>query len=101
MARKHCLPGELNIYAVGALGDQLRGWLQKLPAAGRPLKIDGSAVTEVDGAGLQLLVSLARTLGERDRRLEIVAPTATLVDAARALGLDAFLGLGQAGSAAS
>jgi anti-anti-sigma regulatory factor len=84
------LPVELTIYAVTELRAQ---WLAALDA-GPPegdCVVDASAVAEVDGAGVQLLVALSRQLAAHERGLRLVSPTAALRDACATLGLSALL----------
>jgi anti-anti-sigma regulatory factor len=98
MAHTHGLPGELNIYAVGALRAQFQSWVKKLPKGrkaaaldGMPLVVDGSAVAEVDAAGLQLLVALKHALVAKQRDLRVANASATLALACDTLGLNALL----------
>ena len=55
---------------------------------------------QVDAAGLQMLASLQRSLGERGLRMRLSAASATLRDAAQALGLWAALSGEPEGAAA-
>ena len=87
------LPAELTIYTVGELHPQWSAWLAD---AGRtdddaPVCLDGSAVDQIDGAGLQLLVSLANSLAARQRTLQLVDASRLLVNACETLGLAALL----------
>jgi len=98
MAQPHRLPVELNVYAVGELRAQFQSWVKKLPKgrkakslAGTPLVVDGSAVTEVDGAGLQLLVALKHSLAAHDRDLRVASASETLSLACATLGLNVLL----------
>jgi anti-anti-sigma regulatory factor len=98
------LPPELTIYGVG---DLRRGWLEWLaalpPAAADagPLRVDASAVAEVDGAGLQLLQALAHSAARERRGFIIDEPSGVLAAACQALGLDALLaGAAPTGAAA-
>jgi anti-anti-sigma regulatory factor len=85
------LPAELTIYAASELRAQ---WLAALDASPpeADLQLDASAVTEVDGAGVQLLLALARQLAARDRALRLERPSPRLHEACAALGLDSLLG---------
>lgn len=85
------LPAELTIYAASELHAQ---WLAALDAAppDGDLEVDASAVAEIDGAGLQLLVALSRQLAARDRALRLVRPSQRLSEACAALGLATLLG---------
>ena len=90
MSHSLTLPAELTIYAVTELREQCLAWLhasQGDPDAG----VDGAAVDEVDGAGLQLLLSLAQTLAREQRPLQLLRPSAQLRAACEALGLQSLL----------
>jgi ABC-type transporter Mla MlaB component len=83
------LPAELTIYTAAST---CAAWLNALAAAGEgPLQAQASAVAEVDGAGLQLLVSLRHTLAAAQRTLQFVEPSETLLAACRATGLVTLL----------
>ena len=93
------LPEELTIYTIG----QLRaGWLQWLaesvPAAAGTtdegeLRLDARAVAEVDAAGVQLLLSLSRSLARQHRSLRLVEPSRALASACAGLGVAGPLGV--------
>lgn len=85
------LPAELTIYAASGLRAQ---WLAALDTSppDADLQVDASAVAEVDGAGVQLLVALARQLAARDRALRLERPSERLSAACAALGLASLLG---------
>jgi anti-anti-sigma regulatory factor len=98
MANAHKLPGELTIYAVGGLRAQFEKWVAKLPKgrratalAGTALPVDASGVNEVDAAGLQLLLSLSKTLGAHKRSLQLIDPSTPLRSACDTLGLSGVL----------
>lgn len=79
------LPTELTIYTAA---ETRAAWLAALsaPAEG-PLRVDAAGVTEVDGAGVQLLLALRRSLAARERALQLVGPSGALDSACRRLGL--------------
>lgn len=54
-----------------------------------PVVIDGGSIERADSAGLQLLVSLERSLSSRGELLSYRAVSQPLLDAARILGLSA------------
>ena len=88
------LPAELTIYAVGELHPQWLAWLgEGTPAlpADVAAEVHAAAVDQVDGAGLQLLLSLQRALAARGRQLQIQAPSEVLRNGCAALGLGAWL----------
>ena len=79
------LPAELTIYSVGELYPLCLGWLNAAPAA-EQLQVQAHEVAEVDAAGIQLLLSLAKTLDSQGRALELSRASASLVTACQALG---------------
>ncbi len=98
MKQTYALTGAVTIYAVGALRSQFEMWIAKLPKGRRgaalndsPLAVDAHGVDEVDAAGMQLLVSLSKSLSERRRPLQLVNPSALLVGACDALGVASLL----------
>ena len=90
MTPGHCLPAELTIYTVGELHPLWLAWLQQ-GAASTPAEVQAAAVEQVDGAGLQLLLSLSRAVAERERALRILAPSEVLRAGCAALGLNDWL----------
>ena len=97
MANRLVLPQELTIYTVGELRNSWLSWLSEHTDENR---VDASMVDQVDGAGLQLLLSLARSMAKRDVSLQLDDPSSTLLGACSTLGLLAPLGL-QAAEGAS
>lgn len=89
MQMTHALPAELTIYTVGELAPQLAGWL---PDASSSLQVDASRVTEVDTAGLQLLIALSQHCRRQGHRLALLNAARPLVQAAHSLGLQPLLG---------
>lgn len=87
------LPAELTIYTVGELHPQWSAWLADAGSADddTPLCITAAAVDQIDGAGLQLLVSLANSLAARQRTLQLVDASPLLVNACQTLGLRSLL----------
>ena len=55
--------------------------------------LDGSAVENIDTAGLQMLVAFAKHYASRGRRLQWLAASPELLRGSRLLGLDGVLGL--------
>jgi ABC-type transporter Mla MlaB component len=98
------LPPELTIYHVAELH---RDWLQRLAeldrgdAAAAPAALDASPLQQLDGAGLQLLLSLRKALAERGLEPPLRGAGPALQAAATALGLQARLGLATTGGAAA
>lgn len=84
MNRRLELPRELCAPAVAALRADCLDWLDADDADER---VGAASVEEVDAAGVQLLVSLSRSLAARGRALHLLAPSAPLRDACRTLGV--------------
>lgn len=82
------LPQELSIYTAGEIRADWLTWLGDLPD---DVEIDGSAVEQVDGAGIQLLLALRHALKQRGRPWQLRAASATLTAACSALGTLAVL----------
>jgi len=78
------LPAELDIYHAAELRSH---WLALLDEAAADCRLDGAAVDQVDGAGVQLLLALSRCLELRQRRLLVTDPSAPLRAACEALGV--------------
>lgn len=101
MPTAFALPTELTIYTVGELRPQ---WLARLvdteagpdatPEAADTCCVDGAAVADIDAAGVQLLLSLQRSLGARQQQLFILNPSRTLGAACAALGVGSLLATG-------
>jgi anti-anti-sigma regulatory factor len=88
MSTEHALPSDLTIYNVGELLPLFQGWL----ANGSPvLSVQAQAVAEVDAAGIQLLLSMDRTLKARDAQLELLDASPGLSAACEALGVSGLL----------
>ncbi len=88
------LPSELTIFTVGELHPQWLAWLADATQPGRETaQLEATAVDAVDGAGLQLLLSLKRTLADRGVKVTLTDPSHTLCQACEALGLAETLGL--------
>jgi anti-anti-sigma factor len=83
-----CLRGALTIAEAAPVREALREQLA-LDAAGHPeLRLDLTGIDELDSAGVQLLLSAARTLQAQSRRarLEAAAPLVERVAAALGAG---------------
>lgn len=88
MSERFELPGELNIYSVLDVRDALLTWLGMVSSSAQDtLQVSARDVGEVDGAGLQLLVSLSHA----DRPWRLVDPSEALMDACRTIGLEKWL----------
>ncbi len=96
------LPAELTIYTVGELRPQWLAWLGPAGTDGQaPAVVRGQAPGDVDGAGVQLLLALDRSLAERGRQLQIDAPSSALQAACAAAGLAEWLQQRRPGEAAA
>ena len=65
-----CIDGELTIYRAAELRDTLKTVLASVPD-GHELEVDLSAVTEMDSAGVQLLMAVKKTARASGRDLRI------------------------------
>jgi anti-anti-sigma regulatory factor len=90
MSQDLILPAELTIYSAAELRRQLLAHVDA-HAEDDACRIDGSAVDQVDAAGVQLLVSLARTLSPLGRTLRLGRASPALLAACESLGLSACL----------
>jgi anti-anti-sigma regulatory factor len=84
------LPQELTIFTVGDCHALYQGWLTS-DSGSETLALDASAVAEVDGAGVQLLLSLANSLAPHGRRLALADPSPPLAAACTNLGAAGLL----------
>jgi len=88
MSQAFELPSELTIYSALDTRDALLAWLSATGAGDdQPLALMASRVSEVDGAGLQMLTALTRL----DRPWHLVEPSAALTQACATLGLSDWL----------
>ncbi len=85
MTHAIALPVELTIYKVGELLPELRDWASM--DGGGTWRLQASAVEEVDAAGIQLLLSLARTAQAQAQQLSLVDASPVLSQACQALGV--------------
>jgi len=85
------LPAELTIYTVGELHPQWCAWLADAVKTDAPAALQAAAVDQVDAAGVQLLLSLQRSLAGHGRELQMHAPSEVLRQGCEALGLGAWL----------
>ena len=88
------LPHELTIYTVGALHAEWRAGLADAldsKATGAECRVRGDLVEEIDAAGVQLLLSLRRSVLAHAGVLRVVDPSAPLIGACSALGASLLL----------
>ncbi|GAB4213282.1 MAG: hypothetical protein Fur007_07180 [Rhodoferax sp.] len=86
MSKPFELPEELTIYSAVETRDALVAWIAG-QTAGKPIEISGAKVSEIDGAGVQLLASLAHM----DQPWRLLAPSPSVQAACEALGLGGWL----------
>ena len=79
---------EMTISQAAAWRDTL---VDALCATAGDLRLDLSAVTDIDSAGLQLLLATRRSVVERGAALQVTAVSATVRDALAVFGLDSRL----------
>ncbi len=89
------LDPELTIYTVAQVRGQMLGWLAEGAEDG-DFVLDAAGVADVDGAGVQLLAALARSLAAQQRTLRLAAPAPALREACGRLGLATRLAAGGA-----
>lgn len=93
MGKRFDLPPEWNIYSALASRDALLSWVAAQHAKGQDVfEISASQVSEVDGAGLQLLAALAH----QDVQWKLVDASDVFSSACRTLGFQHWLeGIGE------
>ena len=84
------LPAELTIYTVGELHPAWCAWLATHATDAQP-PVHAAGVDQIDGAGVQLLLSLGQGLAQQGGRLQLQAPSTPLRAACGALGLAGWL----------
>ena len=91
------LPAELTIYSVGELHPQWLAWLGETATSdiSVPATLQGAAVDQIDGAGLQLLLALQHSLKGQGRAVRWQGASDALRHAAAALGLTGALSLAE------
>lgn len=82
------LGGEINIYRAAELKTEVLDALRRAPV----LEIDLAGVTELDTAGLQVLMLAKRTATEEQRELHLLNHSPAVVDIVEMLNLGAFFG---------
>lgn len=82
------IEGEMTIYRAHELKQLLMDALQPLAH----VEVDLSAVTEIDTAGLQLLVLAKRTSGQRQGQLRLVRHSPAVLEVFELLNVAAFFG---------
>ena len=89
MSTENVLPPELTIFTVTECRALYLEWLDgEAPSASADrMSLDASSVVEVDGAGIQLLVSLERSLASRGKALKLCGAGPSLSAACNDLGV--------------
>lgn len=82
------LTGELTIYQATTINQTLQGILTQSIADKTPIELDLSGVTECDGAGLQILLVLARASQANDIMLTLSAVPPGIKALMSEVGLD-------------
>ncbi|MDM4766904.1 STAS domain-containing protein [Pelomonas sp. SE-A7] len=83
------LSGELTIYRAAELKDEL---LRALDDCGGMLELDLSQVSELDSAGLQLLMLLKQLAVQRRHELHLLSHSPAVVEVFELLNVAAFFG---------
>ena len=98
MTPNHCLPAELTIYTVGELRPLWLSWLAEVrdeahtaAMSDEVFAVDAAAVGEIDAAGVQLLLSLSKSMDQEHRVLKLHAASRPLAAACAALGAGTLL----------
>lgn len=86
------IDGELTIYRAAELRPTLQTALEAALAAGSDLALDLSGVTEMDSAGVQLLLATQKSLQAREHDLRLNAPSEAVLEVLDFLGLSDHLG---------
>jgi anti-anti-sigma regulatory factor len=86
MSTRYAVPAEFDIYRAAQVGAEIKSALLGLDA-GDCLDIDLAAVTEIDAAGLQVLVSAALSGASGAGRIEFTQVPAMLRDRFTCLGI--------------
>lgn len=81
------LPAELTIYSAAETREALLGWLSRQRHDSGMLELGASAVTEVDGAGLQVLAAFHTSVHLQGHTWTLFEPSAVLVSGCRTLGM--------------
>ena len=85
-AYQWALQGEVSIYHAAQLREALAVWLAQAPE-GAPVQLEMSGVTELDGAGVQLLLSTFKTAQLQNLPLQLVGASAAVQEVLQVLQL--------------
>lgn len=86
------LDGEVTIYRATELRELLFEPFRGAGAASSPIEIDLSAVSEIDCAGIQLLMQAKKTAQQRRRELRMTGHSPAVVEAFELLNLGGYFG---------
>lgn len=86
---REALTGELTIYRAAELQQQLQAALQH---GGGSLEVDLSGVTELDTAGLQLLIALKKSAQEAGGQLSLTGHSAAVIEVFELCNVAALFG---------
>ncbi|MBI3229520.1 MAG: STAS domain-containing protein [Burkholderiales bacterium] len=81
------ISGELSIYQVGELKQQFQQALAQALHEQSPLELDMSEMSECDGAGLQLLLSVAKSASEFEIAVHLVHTSPAMQELLNLYGL--------------
>lgn len=98
-AATFAVEGECSIYRAAELAQALQQWLATLQTQ-QAVYLDLSGVSEMDSAGLQLLLSLQRTAFEQQRAFQLVAASDAAQEVLRLSALESLLPDADASSSA-
>jgi anti-anti-sigma factor len=82
---------DLTVSSAAEQRTRLQALLAEEPAGAAALQLDLSGITDIDSAGVQLLLATKHTLAERGRSLQLRSPSSVVTDALATFGLGAVL----------
>ena len=85
------IEGELTIYRAAELAAAMKAALAEVPA-GAAFELDLAEVTEMDSAGVQLLIAARRSANESGRRLRVAGRSPAVAEVLRTLQLASHFG---------
>ena len=85
------IEGELTIYRAAELAEAMKSSLAQVPAGGS-FEVDLSGVTEMDSAGVQLLIAAKRSTDESGRVLRMAGSSPAVSEVFRTLQLASHFG---------
>jgi anti-anti-sigma factor len=86
------IDGEITIYRATELKELLFEPFRDTGEANSPIEIDLSAVSEIDCAGIQLLMLAKKTAQQRQRELRMTGHSPAVVEAFELLNLGGYFG---------